>query len=219
MTLDEARAAIVKTLQKVQDVSGLPCPILVGGDVPRRVLEQFDSTVWPVATSWIAKELGVTIDNDVHVFGGKNGGPIADNQPVGRSHLRTHRQAELRSGGRMSTEPEQRQLIAQRIREARQLAGLSQGQVAKLMGMHRPTVSEIEAGNRRVTADEITRFAEIFDVSTAYLLGEAPDRLAMDDPKLQLAARELAKLSPDALDGLLRALAAVRTDGDDESKG
>ena len=76
MTLDEARAAIVKTLEKVQDVSGLPCPILAGGDVPRRVLEQFDSTVWPVATSWIAKELGVTIDNNVHVFGGKNGGPL-----------------------------------------------------------------------------------------------------------------------------------------------
>ena len=76
MTLDEARAAIVKTLQKVQDVSGLPCPSLTGGDVPRRVLEQFDSTVWPVATSWIAKELGVKIDNDVHVFGGKNGGAL-----------------------------------------------------------------------------------------------------------------------------------------------
>ncbi|MBJ7376361.1 helix-turn-helix transcriptional regulator [Sphingobium sp.] len=116
----------------------------------------------------------------------------------------------------MTAETEQRQLIAQRIREARQLSGLSQGQVAKLMGMHRPTVSEIEAGNRRVSAEEIGRFAEIFDVSTAYLLGEAPDKLAMDDPKLQLAARELAKLSPDALDGLLRALAAVRTD--DETK-
>jgi len=119
----------------------------------------------------------------------------------------------------MSTDFEQRQLIAQRIREARQLAGLSQGQVAKLMGMHRPTVSEIEAGNRRVGADEIARFAEIFDVGTAYLLGKTPNKLAMDDPKLQLAARELAKLSPDALDGLLRALAAVRTDGDEESKG
>jgi transcriptional regulator with XRE-family HTH domain len=116
----------------------------------------------------------------------------------------------------MTAEIEQRQLIAQRIREARQLAGLSQGQVAKLMSMHRPTVSEIEAGNRRVSAEEIARFAEIFDVSTAYLLGEAPDKLAMDDPKIQLAARELAKLSPDALDGLLRALAAVRTD--DETK-
>lgn len=76
MTLDEARAAIVKTLQKVQDVSGLPCPVLTGVDVPRRVLEKFDSTVWPVATSWIAKELGVKIDNNVHVFGGKNGGPL-----------------------------------------------------------------------------------------------------------------------------------------------
>jgi hypothetical protein len=76
MTLDEARAAIIKTLEKVQNASGLPCPTLVGTDVPRRVLEQFDSTVWPVAISWIAKELGVKIDNDVHVFGGKHGGPL-----------------------------------------------------------------------------------------------------------------------------------------------
>jgi len=76
MTLDEARAAIVKTLQKVQNVSGLPCPALSGREVPKRVLEQFDSTVWPVATSWIAKELGVKIENDVHLFGGKNGGPL-----------------------------------------------------------------------------------------------------------------------------------------------
>jgi hypothetical protein len=76
MTLDEVKAAIFKTLQKVQNTSGLPCPVLVGDDVPRQVLKQFDSTVWPVATSWIAKELKVNIDNDVHVFGGKNGGPL-----------------------------------------------------------------------------------------------------------------------------------------------
>ena len=76
MTLDEARAAIIKTLEKVQAASGLPCPMLVAADVPTRVLQQFDSTVWPVATSWIAKELGVKIDNDIHVFGGKNGGPL-----------------------------------------------------------------------------------------------------------------------------------------------
>lgn len=117
----------------------------------------------------------------------------------------------------MTTEADQRLRIAARIREARTLAGLSQGQVAKMMGMHRPSVSEIESGNRRVSADELSRLAELFDVGTAYLLGEAPDKLSPDDPKLQLAARELAKLSPDALDSLLRALAAVRTQ-DDESK-
>lgn len=76
MTLDEAKAAIIKTLEKVQDASGLPCPTLAGTDVPTRVLEQFDSTVWPVAITWIAKELGVKIANDVHVFGGKDGGPL-----------------------------------------------------------------------------------------------------------------------------------------------
>ena len=41
-----------------------------------------------------------------------------------------------------------RAVIAQRIREARKSAGLSQGQVAKLMGLqHRPIVSEMEAGS------------------------------------------------------------------------
>jgi hypothetical protein len=76
MTLDEARRAIIKTLEKVQTSSGLPCPKLTGKEVPKWAIEQFDSTVWPVATSWIAKELGVKIDNDVHVFGGKDGGRL-----------------------------------------------------------------------------------------------------------------------------------------------
>lgn len=76
MTVDEAKAAIIKTLEKVQSASGLSFPTLTGSHVPTEVLDQFDSTVWPVATSWIAKELGVTIPNDVHVFGGKDGGSL-----------------------------------------------------------------------------------------------------------------------------------------------
>jgi transcriptional regulator with XRE-family HTH domain len=118
----------------------------------------------------------------------------------------------------MTNDIEKRKRIAERIREARMLAGLSQGQVAKMMGMHRPSISEMEAGNRRVTVDELSRLAELFDVGTAFLLGEGPAKISLDDPKLQLAARELAKLSPEALDGLLRALAAVRTDDDQETK-
>jgi transcriptional regulator with XRE-family HTH domain len=110
------------------------------------------------------------------------------------------------------SEQSPRQLIAARIREARQLAGLSQGQVAKLLDMHRPSVSEIEAGNRRVSAEELAKLADIFDVSLSYLMGEGPEVLAASDPRVQLAARELEKLSPDALDGLLRALAKIRSD-------
>ena len=47
--------------------------------------------------------------------------------------------------------------IAERLKEARKLAGLSQGHVAKMLGLHRPSVTEIEAGNRRVSADELAK--------------------------------------------------------------
>src|SRR3546814_7465348 len=70
-----------------------------------------------------------------------------------------------------------------RLRAAREAAGLSQGQVAKLMNMHRPTISEMEAGNRRITADELAKLADLYDTKLSWLLGDAPERAATDDPK------------------------------------
>jgi transcriptional regulator with XRE-family HTH domain len=117
------------------------------------------------------------------------------------------------------TEAAKRSLIAERLKEARKLAGLSQGHVAKMLGLHRPSVSEIEAGNRRVSADELARLAGIYDVNVAWLLGEAPDTLDARDPRLELAARELTKLKPDDLDRLLKLLAAMRSDPTPNGEG
>lgn len=117
-------------------------------------------------------------------------------------------------------EAQRRAMIAARIREARKVAGLSQGQVAKMLGLHRPSVSEMEAGNRRVSADELARMAELFDVEVSWLLGDAPDIVQANDPKVQLAARELLKMKPDDLDRLLRVIAAARRDeGPDRGGG
>ena len=104
----------------------------------------------------------------------------------------------------------QRERIAERIRHARKLAGLSQAQVAELLNLHRPSISEMEAGRRRVTAEEATRLAEAFDVDLGWLLGETSEKASPADPRIELAARELQKLSADDLDGLLTLLAAVR---------
>ena len=112
-----------------------------------------------------------------------------------------------------------RSALAERLREARKAAGLSQGQVAKLLQMHRPTISEIEAGNRRVPAEELVKFAETYDVTVSWLLGETAEQLEMDDPRLQLAARELSKLKPDDLDRLLRLLASMRSSDAEEGGG
>ncbi len=117
------------------------------------------------------------------------------------------------------TEAAKRILIAERLKEARKLAGLSQGNVAKMLGLHRPSVSEIEAGNRRVSADELARLAGIYDVNVAWLLGETPDTLDAQDPRLELAARELTKLKPDDLDRLLKLLAAMRSDSSPNAEG
>ena len=108
--------------------------------------------------------------------------------------------------------------VAARLRAAREAAGISQGHVARLMEMHRPTVTEIEAGNRRVSAEELLQFAEIYDVTVAWLAGESDEKLTTDDPRLQLAARELQKLKPEDLDRLLTLLAAMRESGKKQRK-
>lgn len=99
--------------------------------------------------------------------------------------------------------------IGARIKMAREMAGLSQGQVGKLMGLHRPSVTEMEAGNRRVSAEELEQLAGHFDVSTSWLLGE-DEGSSPDAAKLQLAARELQKLKPEDLDRLMKLLATIR---------
>ena len=106
----------------------------------------------------------------------------------------------------------ERKLLADRLKEARKLAGISQGNVARIIGLHRPTISEIEAGNRRVSASELARLAQVYDVSVSWLLGQPPESIDPQDPRLELAARELTKLKPDDLDRLLKLLAAIRND-------
>lgn len=99
--------------------------------------------------------------------------------------------------------------IAKRLRVAREQAGLSQGQVAKLLSMHRPTISEIEAGRRKVSAEELATFAETYGVSVAWLTGTKDDDEI--DARVMLAARELSALKPDDLDRVVRFLATLRT--------
>lgn len=99
--------------------------------------------------------------------------------------------------------------LHERLRIAREHAGLSQGQVAKLLDLHRPTVSEIEAGRRRVQAEELNRFADLYEVSIAWLTGTESNDAEIDD-RVRLAARDLTKLKSEDLDKVLRLLATIR---------
>lgn len=100
--------------------------------------------------------------------------------------------------------------IARRLREARSREGLSQSQAARMMGMHRPTISEIEAGNRKVSAEELQHFARVYDVSIEWLLGQDANKPASHATRVQRAYRELRKLEPDDIDRLLNIVAIMR---------
>jgi len=111
-----------------------------------------------------------------------------------------------------SAEQSERKKIGKRLQEARKLAGLSQAQVAVLLDIPRPSVSEFESGNRRVSADELKLLCETYEVNLDWVLGREAERLSPGDDRLQLAARELAKLQPEEIDKLLRLFAALKTD-------
>lgn len=52
--------------------------------------------------------------------------------------------------------------LARRIRSAREACGLTQGQVADTLDVSRPTVAQIEAGNRAVSSLELDELAHLF---------------------------------------------------------
>ena len=60
--------------------------------------------------------------------------------------------------------------LSRRLRQLRVESGMSQSEVGKQVGLPRSAVTQIESGNRDVTADEVVRFATIFRHSPAALL-------------------------------------------------
>ena len=110
----------------------------------------------------------------------------------------------------MTTSDNERSIVASRLRKAREMAGLSQAQVAKILGLHRPSVSEMEAGRRKVSVDELTKLAQIYSVDIEWLAGSTPDTKKGEE-RIRFAARQLAKLKSDDLDKVLNLLHALRS--------
>ncbi len=79
----------------------------------------------------------------------------------------------------------------ERLRKIRKRLKLSQEFVAKQLGMTRTTIVAIEAGTRKVTSDEIIKFAKLYGVSADELLyGEVNE-----DIEVRAFARTFSELS------------------------
>jgi Zn-dependent peptidase ImmA (M78 family)/DNA-binding XRE family transcriptional regulator len=92
--------------------------------------------------------------------------------------------------------------LGPRLRQARELSGYSQQEVAELLGVAREVVSYWE-NNRRVPAlAQVRRLAEAFGVSLDYLIGEEPESTAVEEHSLLY--RGLKTQSPQTRSGIHR---------------
>ena len=60
--------------------------------------------------------------------------------------------------------------IGHRIKELRKKTDMSQDMLSQKMGISRPAISQIESGERKISADELQKFAHIFHISVDDLL-------------------------------------------------
>ena len=67
------------------------------------------------------------------------------------------------------------QITGQRLRSLREGLGISQNNIAKLVGVGQPTINRYESGVMDPPFERIVWFADYFDVSLDYLLGRTDD--------------------------------------------
>lgn len=62
------------------------------------------------------------------------------------------------------------EFTAKKLKEARVNAGYTQDEAAKLIQVKKTTISEMEAGKRSISSDELAQFSRIYNVDVRELL-------------------------------------------------
>lgn len=91
-------------------------------------------------------------------------------------------------------EQDERQQLGERLREARKYVGLKQEDAAAYLKIPRTALGDIESGQRRVEAIELTRLAKLYKQPVGYFTGEDAAATALP-PGVAFLARQTAELS------------------------
>jgi len=86
--------------------------------------------------------------------------------------------------------------IGQRIKELRVKIGMSQQRLAEILGVSRPTISQIENGERKIFADELIKLSEIFNTSVDNLLNiEKSPQIILEESKSRRKTRQIIRIN------------------------
>lgn len=104
---------------------------------------------------------------------------------------------------------DEHQVLAGRLRKARETIGLTQSDTAEALGISRSSVAEMEAAKRKVTGLELRRLARLYRRSVAWLLGEE-DEPEVADQALYHATSALSSEDKEQVLRFAQFLAAQR---------
>ena len=113
---------------------------------------------------------------------------------------------------RRTSEPsdqEERVRLGARLREARKYLGLKQEDVGAHLKIPRTALVDIESGERRVEAIELTRLAKLYKQPVSYFTGEDADAAALP-PGIAHLARQAAELTDQDREELSRFVQYLR---------
>ncbi|MHB8959588.1 MAG: helix-turn-helix domain-containing protein [Candidatus Limnocylindrales bacterium] len=112
-------------------------------------------------------------------------------------------------------ESNEHRIVGARLREAREVLGLTQEDVAGALGIPRTSVIAMEAGRRKVTGLELRRLGRLFRRPIDWLLGES------DSPVHDVEAlhRATAALSEEDKEQVLRFAQFLASAGSPEPRG
>lgn len=96
--------------------------------------------------------------------------------------------------------------ISERIRELREVIGITQSNLASALNISRSAVNAWEMGTSKLSIDTLVDLADFFHVSTDYLLGRN---------ELQLI--EISGVSPEGVDIILRLVHYFSTENSKEN--
>jgi len=109
----------------------------------------------------------------------------------------------------MKTLEEKNKLIGQKIKEARDLAKISQKKLADILGFESATaISLIESGERRLKIEDLEKIADFLGKDIKFFLGIELN--TEEKPNIKYALRADKELSKDEQDEVLRFIDFVK---------
>jgi transcriptional regulator with XRE-family HTH domain len=103
-----------------------------------------------------------------------------------------------------SSNPNERENIGARLKEAREYLGLSQQEVATALNLPRTAVSMMESGQRGVESLELKALAKLYQRPVAYFTGEDEELGAGVGADVAMLAKQVSKLSDQDRGELMR---------------